>query len=63
MCIRDRECLDRKDIQKKYNVVILATPHREFISDWEALKLHVNKDGIVFDLKASLPKKESDFRL
>jgi UDP-N-acetyl-D-galactosamine dehydrogenase len=51
------ECLDRKDIQKKYNVVILATPHREFISDWEALKLHVNKDGIVFDLKASLQKK------
>ena len=57
------ECLDLKDIQNEYNVVILATPHKEFVLNWNKFKLFLNKDSLVFDLKACLPKKESDFRL
>ncbi|MBS1772951.1 MAG: nucleotide sugar dehydrogenase [Bacteroidetes bacterium] len=46
---------------KKYDAVILAVAHNEFVDgDW---KQHLKKDGIIYDVKGCLDKSAIDHRL
>ena len=48
---------------KKYDVLVLAVPHKEFLSkDLEIMKLK-KTSGIIYDLKSCLPINKSDGRL
>ena len=48
---------------KKYDVLVLAVPHKEFFTkEINFMKLK-KASGIIYDLKSSLPFKKSDGRL
>ncbi len=61
--IYNAKCSTSLEATKKYDVLILATPHDNFISNWEEIKKLLNKNSLIFDLKGCLPKEESNFRL
>lgn len=47
-----------------YDVVVLAVPHAEFLSDGaETLRKWLKPGGLVFDMKAVLPRDQADLRL
>lgn len=47
-----------------YDVVVLAVPHAEFLSEGaEGLRRRMRPDGVLFDMKAVLPKSDSDLRM
>lgn len=52
---------DEKEFVKKYDGVVLAVSHKEFISfDFQK---HVNSDNVLFDVKSILAKGVADSRL
>ena len=52
---------DEKEITKKYDAVILAVSHKEFLNfDTDA---HLNPGHVTFDVKSILPKGVADCRL
>ena len=61
--IYNANCKNTFDGNKKYDVLILATPHDKFIQDWKKIKRSLKDKSSIFDLKSALPKEESDFRL
>lgn len=47
-----------------YDVVVLAVPHAEFLAEGaEGLKRRMRPGGVLFDMKAVLPKADSDLRM
>lgn len=47
-----------------YDVVVLAVPHAEFLTEGaEGLRRRMRPGGVLFDMKAVLPKSESDLRM
>ena len=52
---------NEKEIQKKYDGVIIAVSHKEFVI-FDAQEF-VNPDHVIFDVKATLPKEKSHGRL
>ncbi len=57
------KCMKNLNENIKYDVLILATPHDIFLSEWQNIKSNLNEKSLIFDLKSSLAKNESDFRL
>ena len=52
------------ELKKKYDGIILAVPHECFIEKGEFKFIDkLNKDSVLFDLKAALDKDKSDIRL
>ncbi len=46
---------------KKFDAVVLAVAHKEFVTvDW---KEYLNENGIIYDVKGCLDKKEVNSRL
>ena len=56
-------CMNVLEENEKFDVLVLATPHEVFLSEWENIKKNLNDKSLIFDLKGSLEKQESDFRL
>ena len=52
---------DEKEFDKKYDGVVLAVSHKEFLSF--DFKKHVNSDNVLFDVKSILTKGVADSRL
>ncbi len=52
---------DEKEFDKKYDGVVLAVSHKEFLSF--DLKKYVNSDNVLFDVKSILAKGVADSRL
>ncbi len=52
---------DEKEFDKKYDGVVLAVSHKEFLSF--DLKKHVNLENVLFDVKSILAKGVADSRL
>ena len=53
--------IDKIDYKVKFNVIILAVSHNEFLKiDYKKLKL---KKSIIYDIKGFLPHDKSIFRL
>jgi UDP-N-acetyl-D-galactosamine dehydrogenase len=52
---------DEKELSKKYDAVILAVSHKEFL-DFDMDK-HLNPGHVTFDVKSILPKGVADCRL
>ena len=50
-----------KEFDKKYDGVVLAVSHKEFLSF--DFKKHVNSDHVLFDVKSILAKGVADSRL
>ena len=50
-----------KKPSKKYDAVILAVAHREYLE--LSLKEYVTEDGFIFDIKGVLPLEVTDYRL
>jgi UDP-N-acetyl-D-galactosamine dehydrogenase len=50
---------------KKYNAIILAVPHKQFLTKGflNNIKKSLHKDGFLYDLKGMLPKKMGAIRL
>ena len=46
-----------------YDGVIIAVKHDLFVSKTFTVKDYLNRNGIIYDLKYALPKKNSDLRL
>lgn len=47
-----------------YDVVVLAVPHAEFLNgDAGSIRKWLKADGLVFDMKAVLPRDQADLRL
>ena len=61
--IYNAKCMNTLNYQKRYDVLILATPHEKFIENWKQIKKSLKDKSSIFDLKSALPKEESDFRL
>ena len=59
----DEICMNVLESKEKFDVLVLATPHDVILSEWENIKRNLNDKSLIFDLKGSLEKKESDFRL
>ena len=57
------KCTNQLSSHEKFDIIILATPHDKFLSDWDNIKKLSNGNSIIFDLKGILPKQESHFRL
>ncbi|MFI3331708.1 MAG: UDP binding domain-containing protein [Rikenellaceae bacterium] len=49
------------DTTKKYDAIILAVSHNEFLS--MDIKHMLKDKGVIFDVKGCLPKKVADARL
>lgn len=52
---------DEQEFEKKYDGVVLAVSHKEFLSF--DFKKHVNSDYVLFDVKSILKKGVADSRL
>lgn len=61
--IYNAKCMNTLNHHKRYDVLILATPHEKFIDNWKQIKKSLKDKSSIFDLKSALPKEESDFRL
>lgn len=53
--------LEQSIKNKKYEAIILAVPHKEFLkTNW---KLYLKENGVIFDVKGVLPINKTDGRL